>query len=241
MDKWHKKQTEALSKIINPKWRYADVGAALGEMNDFLMPLMDKGHLFEASPKNFKYLEPPHENEYIRVKQTGHLYAGWDGAHRISCEKKRGKKTIKVELMSGDFKHKGYSNIIDVPKIFDNIDYDDYIIIKDDDMFPNYTDRDDLDIICKDRKVLCEYILKELEVYKEYGYEIVVKEKGVRHHIDLIPPGFVDMNYRIDLLDEFPYLQQFHHHTNKIEVKDEFYDFLLERKIKKEFEYLIMY
>ena len=57
MDKWHKKQTEALSKIINPKWRYADVGAALGEMNDFLMPLMDKGHLFEASPKNFKYLE----------------------------------------------------------------------------------------------------------------------------------------------------------------------------------------
>ncbi len=191
--------------------------------------------------KNFNYLEPPYENEYVRVKKTGHLYGGWDGAHRISCEKKRGKKTIKVELMSGDFKHKGYSNLIDVPKIFDNIDYDDYIIIKDDDMFPKYTDRDDLDIICKDRKVLCEYILKELEVYKEYGYEIVVKEKGVRHHIDLIPPGFVDMNYRIDLLDEFPYLQQFHHHTNKIEVKDDFYDFLLERKVKKEFEYLIMF
>ena len=104
-----------------------------------------------------------------------------------------------------------------------------------------FTGENDSDIICKDRKVLCEYILKELEVYKEYGYEIVVKEKGVRHHIDLIPPGFVDMNYRIDLLDEFPYLQQFHHHTNKIEVKDEFYDFLLERKIKKEFEYLIMF
>ena len=57
MDKWHKKQTEALSKIIDSKWHYADVGAALGEMNDFLMPLMDKGYLFEASPNNFKYLE----------------------------------------------------------------------------------------------------------------------------------------------------------------------------------------
>ena len=57
MDEWHEKQTEALSKIIDSKWCYADVGAAFGEMTDYLMPLMDQGYLFEASPKNFKYLE----------------------------------------------------------------------------------------------------------------------------------------------------------------------------------------
>ena len=191
--------------------------------------------------REFTYLEPPYENDYVRVKQTGHLFAGWDGAHRICCEKKKGKKTIKSILMDGNFKHKGYSNIIDVAKIFSNIEYEDYIIIKDDDMFPNYVDHDDLDILCKDRKVLCEYILKELDEYKQHGYDIIVKEKGVRHHIDLIPPGFSELNFRIDLLDEFPYLQQFHHHTNKIEVKDEFYDVILERKIKKEFKYLVMF
>ena len=87
--------------------------------------------------KDFKYLEPPYQNDYVKVKKTGHLYAGWDGAHRISCEKKRGKKTIKALLMDGAFKHKGYSNLINLASIFNNIDYQDYVIIKDDGMFPN--------------------------------------------------------------------------------------------------------
>ena len=76
--------------------------------------------------KTFNYLESPYENDYVRVKQTGHLFAGWDGAHRISVEKKRGKKTIKAILMDGAFKHKGYSNLIDLATIFNNLDYDEY-------------------------------------------------------------------------------------------------------------------
>ena len=46
--------------------------------------------------------------------------------------------------MDGEFKHQGYSNLIDVTKIFNNLKYSDYVIIKDDGNFPNYFDGDDL-------------------------------------------------------------------------------------------------
>ena len=201
--------------------------------------------------KDFKYLEPPYENDYVKVKKTGHLYAGWDGAHRISCEKKRGKKTIKALLMDGAFKHKGYSNLINLASIFNNIDYQDYVIIKDDGMFPNYVDNDDLDLLCKDRKIFREHIIKEMEEYQNQNYKIFEKDKKVRHHIDIIPPGTNGenqqygvnnlINFRFDLLDHSPYLQQFHHHTNAIEIKDTFYTDIIDRKIQKEFKYPIMF
>jgi|TARA_Y100000310_G_scaffold231004_1_gene233533 hypothetical protein len=200
---------------------------------------------------SFNYLAPPYDGEYVRVKQTGHLYAGWDGAHRISIEKKRGKKTIKAILMDGGFKHKGYSNLVDLSTIFDNLKYDDYVIIKDDGMFPNYIDDDDLDLLCKDRNVLREEIIKSLKIYKELGYKINENDKQVRHHIDIIPEGTSEknlqygfnnlINFRFDLLDQTPYLQQHGHFTNKIEIKDNFFDFILERKIKKEFKWPVMF
>ena len=201
--------------------------------------------------ESFNYLAPPYENDYVRVKQTGHLYAGWDGAHRISVEKKRGKKTIKAILMDGGFKHKGYSNLVDLSTIFSNLDYDDYVIIKDDGMFPNYVDDDDLDLLCKDRNVLRECVINQLGEYEKNGYEIFEKNKQVRHHIDIIPSGTNEqnkpygvnnlLNFRFDLLDQSPYLQQFGHFTNKIEIKDNFFDFILDRKIKKEFEWPVMF
>ena len=201
--------------------------------------------------ESFNYLTPPYENEYVRVKQTGHLYAGWDGAHRISVEKKRGKKTIKAILMDGAFKHRGYSNLIDLATIFSNLDYDDYVIIKDDGMFPNYVDNDDLDLLCKDRNILRECVINQLGDYEENGYKIVEKKKQVRHHIDIIPSGTNELNkpygvgntlnFRFDLLDEPPYLQKFGHFTNKIQVKDNFFDFILDRKIQKEFEWPVMF
>ena len=201
--------------------------------------------------KSFNYLEPPHENEYVRVKKTGHLFACWDGAHRVSCEKKRGKKTIKAFLMDGAFKHKGYSNLIDLASIFYNIDYNDYVIIKDDGMFPNYIDDDDLDLLCKDRNILRECILDKLKIYKDSGHKIIEKDKNVRHHIDIIPEGTNEenllyginnrLNFRFDLLDKSPYLQEFNHSTNKIVIKDNFYDIILERKIKKNFKWPVMF
>ena len=201
--------------------------------------------------KNFNYLESPYENEYVRVKQTGYLYAGWDGAHRISIEKKRGKKTIKAFLMNGAFKHRGYSNLIDLATIFSNLNYNDYVIIKDDGMFPNYVDNDDLDLLCKDKNILRECVINQLGDYKKNGYKIVEKNKQKRYHIDIVPSGTNEsnkpygvgntLNFRFDLLDEPPYLQEFGHFTNKIKVNDNFFNFILDRKIQKEFEWPVMF
>ena len=118
-------------------------------------------------------------------------------------------------------------------------------------MFPNYVDNDDLDLLCKDRNVLRECVINQLGGYEENGYKIVEKKKQVRHHIDIIPSGTSELNkpygvgntlnFRFDLLDEPPYLQKFGHFTNKIQVKDNFFDFILDRKIQKEFEWPVMF
>lgn len=230
-----------------PYTKYHERMVKLGRAKSGYMTTED----FLKFEKNFNYLEPPYENDYVRVKKTGHLYAGWDGAHRISCEKKRGKKTIKAFLMDGAFKHKGYSNLINLATIINKIDYKDYVIIKDDGMFPNYVDNDDLDLICKDRNVLRKCILNELEEYKNQDYKIIEKNKEVRHHIDIIPPGTNEanlpygvnnlLNFRFDLLDQSPYLQQFHHYTNKIEIKNNFYTDIIDRKVEREYEWPVMF
>ena len=241
---------KAVCGDTEPYTQYHERMVKLGRAKSGYMTTED----FLKFEKQFNYLLPPYENDYVRVKKTGHLYAGWDGAHRISCEKKKGKKTIKAILMDGAFKHKGYSNLIDVATIVNNIGYDDYVIIKDDGMFPNYVDDDDLDFICKDRKVLRDCIIKELDKYKEHNYNIIENNKEVRHHIDVIPEGTNEknrpygaignknlINFRFDLLDQSPYLQQFHHQTNKIEIKPNFYDTIIDRKIQKEFKWPIMF
>ncbi len=196
---------------------------------------------FIAFEKSFKYLEPPYQDDYIRVKRTGHLFAGWDGAHRLSCLRKQGVKKVLVNIMDGEFKHKGYSNLINLANIFDKLKYDDYVIIKDDGMFPNYVDYDDLDILCKDREVMRTEVLGFLEQYKAKGFAIQLKDKGVRNHIDIIPPNFDKLNFRIDLLDTLPYMQQFHHATNMIEVNSDYYDIILQRKRIEIFNYPLMY
>ena len=53
---WVEAQHNALSRLIQPEWHYADVGACIGEMTDFLWPKMKMGHLFEPSPSNFDHL-----------------------------------------------------------------------------------------------------------------------------------------------------------------------------------------
>ena len=237
----------AICGNTEPYKKYHELIVRLGRAKAGYMNTED----FLDFEKKFKYLEPPYENEYVRVKQTGHLYGGWDGAHRISCEKKRGKKKIKAFIMNGAFKHRGYSNLIDLATIINNIDYDDYVIIKDDNSFPNYVDDDDLDFICKDRNILRNQIISQLSEYERLGYRIVENDKKVRHHIDIIPEGTNQknqpygvsnlINFRFDLLDTSPYLQQFNHHTNKIEIADDFYDSILERKVKKTFEWPVMF
>ena len=75
----------AICGNTEPYKKYHELMVRLGRAKAGYMNTED----FLDFEKKFKYLEPPYENEYVRVKQTGHLYGGWDGAHRISCEKKR--------------------------------------------------------------------------------------------------------------------------------------------------------
>ena len=238
---------KAICGDTEPYRKYHELMVRLGRAKAGYMSPKD----FLEFEKTFNYLEPPYENEYVKVKQTGHLYGGWDGAHRISCEKKRGEKTIKAFIMNGAFKHRGYSNLIDLSTIMNTIDYDDYVIIKDNNSFPNYVDDDDLDFLCKDRKVLRDKIVDRLSEYDSLGYRIIEKNKEVRHHIDLIPQGNNQknepygynniINFRFDLLDTSPYLQKFHHQTNKIEISDNFFNDIIDRKVKKTFSWPVMF
>jgi len=60
---WIENQTRHLSRLIKSEWHFADIGACVGEMTDFLSPKMKMGHLFEASPLNYEFL----------VKKYSHL------------------------------------------------------------------------------------------------------------------------------------------------------------------------
>ncbi len=53
---WVNTQSGPLSRLIKSEWHFADIGACIGEMTDFLWPKMEIGHLFEASPSNYEFL-----------------------------------------------------------------------------------------------------------------------------------------------------------------------------------------
>jgi|10_taG_2_1085330.scaffolds.fasta_scaffold67666_1 FkbM family methyltransferase len=53
---WIIKQRESISKLSQPDWHYADVGACKGEILTSLLGLMDKGYAFEPNPTNYARL-----------------------------------------------------------------------------------------------------------------------------------------------------------------------------------------
>jgi len=59
---WIAAQHKALSKVVKPDWHFADVGACIGEISDFLIPKTEKGHIFEPSPRNYQYLAEKYSN-----------------------------------------------------------------------------------------------------------------------------------------------------------------------------------
>lgn len=56
MEEWQYKQIESLKKIIQPDWRYIDIGGARGEMLQFFVSSMSGGYAFEPQPENHYYL-----------------------------------------------------------------------------------------------------------------------------------------------------------------------------------------
>ena len=180
----------------------------------------------------FKYLNPPYDNEYISVKKVGSIFHSIDGDHRLSSLKKQGEEFVDVDVQNSSFvfKHKGFSNMIDIISILENLD--DYVIIKGHDYFPNYYDNDDLDILCGDSDAFFDTLCNRLS-NRYPNFEMKTRDKGVRKHIDLYPHGFSKLNFRFDLLREFPYNVHLHHTHNKIDVKKEYFDVILSRKVSK--------
>ena len=179
----------------------------------------------------FQYLIPPYENEYISVKKVGDRYESLDGDHRLSCLKKQGHTYVKVNVVNeGNFKWKGFSNLINIAQCLE--DLDDYIVLKGHEYFPNYYDYDDLDILCKDKNHMFQQLNTKIE--KEYPqFNIKTKDKDVRIHLDITPPNFNKLNFRFDLLDRFPYNVKLNHFTTHIEVSEEYFNLIFDRKILK--------
>jgi len=53
---WLNNQSKYLSDLIQPEWHYADIGACVGDITDFLYPKMHMGYIFEPSPFNCDFL-----------------------------------------------------------------------------------------------------------------------------------------------------------------------------------------
>tara|TARA_R100001377_G_C3192413_1_gene111145 strand:- start:241 stop:1239 length:999 start_codon:yes stop_codon:yes gene_type:complete len=178
----------------------------------------------------FKYLQPPFSKEYISVKKVGSRYESLDGDHRLASLKRLGEQFIQVDVQDAKFKHEGYSNIIDIAKTLEGLD--DYVVLKGHDYFPNYYNYDDLDILCKDKQNLFDDI--HSIVNKTHSdCTIKTKDKNVRIHIDIIPPGFDKLNFRFDLLDMFPYDITLNHQTTHIQVSREYFNMIFNRKVKR--------
>lgn len=62
---WIEAQQNALARLIKPDWHFADIGACVGKMSDFLIPQMERGHIFEPSPRNYAYLT----QKYDKLKE----------------------------------------------------------------------------------------------------------------------------------------------------------------------------
>ena len=177
----------------------------------------------------FDYLGPMYATELIMCKNIGHRYESWDGDHRLACLLKQKVGKVKVDEVYGEFKHIGFSNLIDIVGIMDGLE--DCAIIKSEEFFPNYYDYDDLDIICRDRDSLTDIILSRLEFLKEYKYDIKVNKKTGRNHIDVTKPSAKRLNFRFDIMDEFPY--HIPHQQISIDVNKEYLKVMLDRKESK--------
>lgn len=111
-----------------------------------------------------------------------------------------------------------YSNKIDLLKIFTELPFE-YCIIRIPEYFPNYYEHSDIDVLCKDSKVIADYLqpkFKHTRVFPIDG----------KWHVDvLLPNGKLDLKF--DLMDNF------NCYKNVGGVKPEFVAYILENKIYK--------
>ena len=86
---WIQNQSQRLSRLIQSQWHFADIGACVGDMTDFLLPKMKMGHLFEASPLNYQFLI----KKYSYLVRNKHLKI-----NNCAVTKENGKGIFSLDL-----------------------------------------------------------------------------------------------------------------------------------------------
>jgi FkbM family methyltransferase len=56
MDEWVIRQIQGISRVIQPDWHYADIGACRGELLHYFQQVMSYGYAFEPDNENHDYL-----------------------------------------------------------------------------------------------------------------------------------------------------------------------------------------
>jgi hypothetical protein len=203
----------------------------------------DRMHTFKKAKRNymndaeylefcqyFRYLDAPYESDYIQVKLIGNRFESVDGDHRLCILKKQKYKYVQVNIIGGDCKHTSYSNLINIAR--DVHELEDYVVIKSNSFFPDYYDYDDLDIMCKDVTKSAIQLQDAFKInYPEF--KCTYTNKGIRVHLDLIPPNFTKLNFRYDLLSKFPYELALDHEHNIVKVEEEYLSLIFDRKVKR--------
>ncbi len=96
-----------------------------------------------------------------------------------------------------------YSNLINLQEFFVNLnDNEDYCILRMPETFPNYYEYSDLDILCKDRTRMLDYINRFLKQYNNIDIKIHYPKNGQHTHIDIYPKG-KSLDFKFDLIDSF--------------------------------------
>ena len=96
-----------------------------------------------------------------------------------------------------------YSNLINLQELFINLNNnEDYCVLKMPETFPNYYEYSDLDILCKDRARMLDYITEFLKQYDNIEIKVSYPGDGEHTHIDAHPKG-KSLNFRFDLIDSF--------------------------------------
>ncbi len=87
MEEWQYKQINALKQIIQPNWKYIDIGASTGELLEYFVAAMDYGYAFEPDPNNYINLINRFNNNNITIinEAISDIYGNirfWDnGSH----------------------------------------------------------------------------------------------------------------------------------------------------------------
>lgn len=114
MDEWVIKQIEAISKVIQPDWHFADVGACRGELLQYFQSAMNYGYAFEPDEENCNYLQTligsSNGWSFPKVELVKSAVANIDGAVKFY-----NAASHLGSLLGHDMSYNPYTSCIEVP------------------------------------------------------------------------------------------------------------------------------